>query len=448
MPSDVLSWAYFILPDKVRERIPDKVKYSLYYKHQMKMADINHDSVTYSLSRKKESPDHVLIIVIDALRPDFIPPIPLDFSHAIAPAPWTFPSVTSIHTGLQPSDHGAVAHTHPDDEEYAMPAQTESHPPYPLDLEAAGYETYAGLSFTTPFLAVRGWYQTHHCYPNAAASEVISDYRKWRQNYDQTAAYLHLGDLHAPVTPPDEYVEQYNIDKSLPDLGHILQYKTDFDVDNPDHQYYRDEKIKLHKASLDYISDHLQPLINAIKNDTLLIITGDHGEGLWEHQELDRMITDSRPNYCFGHGGTPFDVIARVPLAVSCPNSDLSPHGGWATLRDIPATILDSTIKNRQCQGHSWHEQIPKDRFVVCEGARYGVERKAVYQNEYKLIHSRSDDVTLTAELSEGTEEFGDIPDSIEKRLFSQLPEHWDDMDTKATVSRITQERLEALGYK
>ena len=440
MTFDVVSVASSLLPDAVKERT--------YYTYHEKRADLNHDRPTYSLSRRPGAPDHLLVIVVDALRPDLVPDLPVQFGHAIAPATWTFPSVTSIHTGLRPSDHGAVAHTHPDDEEYAMPAQTESHPHFPRDLEAAGYDTYAGCAFTTPFLSLRGWYRTHRYHADAPAAEVVSTYRSWRRNRERTAAYLHLGDLHAPVTPPDEYVTRRDVDTDLPELEHIHRHKTDFDADDPDHRYYRDNKLRLHRAALDYVSDQLRPLVEDVREDTLVVVTGDHGEGLWEHQDLDRLITDSRPNYCFGHGGTPFDVIARVPLSVSAPHDSPTPRGGWASLRDVPATVLDSCVEDCECPGHSWYDRIPADRRVICEAARYGVERKAVYQNRYKVIRSKTDDVALTAELSNRSETFGDIPVSVEERLLDALPDSWDDMDTKSTVSEGTKRRLEALGYR
>ncbi len=87
-------------------------------------------------------------------------------------------------------------------------------------------------------------------------------------------------------------------------------------------------------------------------------------------------MTDSRRNYCFGYGDTPFDVIARVPLGVSAPNDTPVPRGGWASLRDIPTTLLDSCVENRQGPGHSWHDPIPADRTVICEASRYGVAGK------------------------------------------------------------------------
>lgn len=435
-------------PASTLSNLPTTVKQSLHRKYQSISANRKHEPPNQEFDRQDKAPNHILVILIDALRPDFIPEIPLDFTHAIAPAPWTFPSVTSLHTGLRPSDHGSVAHTHPDDEDYAMPAQTESYPHFPLDLEAAGYETYAGCAFATPFLALRGWYQTHRYYTDSPASSVISDYRSWRRDRNSTAAYLHLGDLHAPVSPPKEYVERHNVDTSLPELGHILQYKTDFDETNPDHTYYRKQKIRLHQAALAYVSDQLRSLVEDIQDDTFLIIAGDHGEALWEYQELDREITDSRPNYCFGHGGTPFDKIARVPLTVSSPFDTPMPSGGWASLRDVPATILESAINDRSCPGHSWYKEIPASRAVICEGTRYGVERKAVYQSDQKLITSQNDDVTLTAKLDAAGENFIELPETDVDRLLNKLPSKWDNMDTSSEVSGTTKEQLEALGYR
>lgn len=434
------------------DRAPKPVKRALaplFFRYHSYAADREHEPREGSDARLPDAPDHVLVVVIDALRPDMVPELPLEFTTAIAPAPWTFPSVTSLHTGLRPSDHRAFAHTAPDDEEYAMPAQTDAIPRFPLELEAAGYETYAGCAFITPFLALRGWYQTHRCYNDAPAAPVLTDYLRWRRDRDRTAAYLHLGDLHAPVEPPRRYTERRDVDLSLPDLESISRYRTDFDHEDPDCRYYREQKLRLCRAALDYVTDRLRVVVDGIRDDTMIVVTGDHGEALWEHQDLDRRITDSRPNYCLGHGGTPFDAIARVPLAVSTPDGDPpTPAGGRASLRDLPATILDATVAGDDYDGQSWSDEIPAERGVVCEGTRYGVERKAVYQDDYKLIRSEADDVTLTARITDDGEEFVDLPDVVVRRLLDQLPDEWGDVGVRESVSRFTQEQLESLGYK
>ncbi|MBX0325913.1 sulfatase-like hydrolase/transferase [Halomicroarcula sp. F13] len=300
-----------------------------------------------------------------------------------------------------------------------------------------------------PFLAIKGWYQKHQYFQDAKASKVLDYYRKWRKGRSSTAAYLHLSDLHAPVNPPEEYVENRGVDVSVPGLQNIGRYNTSFDEENPDCQYYREQKLQLHRAGLDYISEQISEIINEFKDDTLLIITGDHGEGLYEHQELDRSFTDSRPNYCLGHGGTPFDVIARVPLAILGPdNIQNNPNGGWPTLRDIPATILEQAIENPNAPGISLFKTIPESRSVICEGTRYGVERKAVYRGEEKVIRSETDDVTLTTKLSPNGEESVELSDSTVEELLAQLPDQWDNMQSTRKVSDITKKQLKSLGYR
>lgn len=433
------------LPDWVKEQIKPA-----YYRYQSYLANREHKlEPDYNISRSEEAPPHILIIVIDALRPDFVPDLSIEFTHAIAPAPWTFPSVTSLHTGLRPSDHRSVAHTRSEDDEFAIPPQTDSYPHFPFDFEAMGYDTYTGCGFPVPFNSLRGWYQTHRCYPDAPAEQVLKDYQSWRARRERTAAYLHLGDLHAPVDTPDRYLQRYNVDLSLPDLRHIRRYRTDFDSSDPECQNYREEKMKLHKAALEYVSDQLRELLSEVRNDTVVIVTGDHGEALWEHQDKDRQITDSRPNYCFGHGGTPFDVVARVPLACSTPSEgDIVPGEGWPSLRDIPSTMLDIVSQDKECHGFSWCDAIPKDRPVVCEGARYGVERKCVYRGKHKVIRSRADGVTFAVEIKNGLEEFVKLDESLIDSLCAELPDSWGTTSSAGTVSNFTESQLQALGYK
>ncbi|WP_128904876.1 hypothetical protein [Halorubrum amylolyticum] len=68
------------------------------------------------------------------------------------------------------------------------------------------------------------------------------------------------------------------MDIDLPKLGYIHRYRTDFDGDDPDHRRYREHKLRLHRAGLDYVSDQVWSLLDEILDDTLVIVTGDHGE--------------------------------------------------------------------------------------------------------------------------------------------------------------------------
>lgn len=436
---------------EVHNRIPARIREMLsplYFRYQSTKADRRHEPIAQSRSLAKASPAHVLIVVIDALRPDHVPALPVQFSTVISPSTWTFPAVTSLHTGQYPHEHGAIAHTHPDDENYAMPQQTTADSTLPGELEAAGYETYCGCAFMIPFLALRGWYQTHRVYRDTNAEHLITDYLQWRQNRRRTFGYLHLGDLHTPIEPPDSYLRARGIDdNSVEDQ----QPCSIFDGCD-DCLQYRQARLNLYGAAFDYVEDQLTALTERIADDTLVVVTGDHGEAYWEHANVDQLMTDSRPNYGGGHGGTPFDMVARVPVGISAPNGDLSPpSGGWASLRDIGPTLLEATVGDSVLPGRAWQSSIPGDRTVICEAPRFGVERKAAYRGPNKVIRSETDDVTLTARIDRETpgDDFRDLPDEVTDSLLASLPGSWDDFETgSGAVGPVLDERLEALGYK
>lgn len=437
------------------DQVPTAVTASLsplYFWYQSRRADRRHDPPTIAHRRVADAPDHVLLVVIDALRPDFVPDLPLDFRHAIAPSTWTFPSVTSLHTGQYPHEHGAVAHTRIDDDEYAMPRQLDDGPTLPAELEAAGYDTYCGSAFVVPFIAVRGWYGKHRLYADESAETLIPDYLSWRSGRDRTFGYLHLGDLHDPIDVPEAYLEGVDGDAPLDaDPDPCVEFDgCDACVTQ------RERHMTEYRAALAYVEDNLRRLIDVVGDDTLVVVTADHGEGQGEHYERAARITDSRPNGGggrrgnVGHGGTPFDVVARVPVGINRPGgASIQPTGGWASLCDLPATILEDTVADPRIDGQRWQTPIPDTRAVLCEGVRFGVERKAVYRDGAKVIRSRADDETFTArvERSEPGERFEDLSAHEREELLALLPDHWEDFDARTDVGPVVEEQLEALGY-
>lgn len=439
------------LATAVHDRIPGSIRRMLsplYFRYQSTKADRLHEPPAHSRSQAEEGPAHVLIVVVDALRPDHVPSLPLQFSNIVSPSTWTFPAVTSLHTGQYPHEHGAVAHTHPDDESYAMPEQTTADVRLPSEFEAAGYETYSGCAFMIPFLALRGWYQTHRVYRDTDAETVIADYLQWRQDRSRTFGYLHLGDLHTPIEPPDNYLRTRDIDV---DGIEDEQPCSIFDGCD-DCRQYRQRRLNLYGAAFDYVEDQLADLSDWVADNTLLVVTADHGEAFWEHADVDQLMTDSRPNYGGGHGGTPFDMVARVPVGISLPNGELSPPSDrWGSLRDIGPTLLDATVGDEVLPGRAWQSELPHDRTVICEAPRFGVERKAAYRDTNKVIRSETDDVTLTARINRESpgDEFCELPDDVTDALLAALPDSWDDFDAGAgSVGPVLDERLEALGYK
>jgi len=433
----------------------EEIKRRLYYRRKGWQADRSHDPPDGSLSKVPGAPDHVLFVIIDALRPDSqpLPNLDCEWTTAIAPSTWTFPSVTSLLTGCYPHQHGAVAHTAPSDEEFAMPTQTTVEDRLPKTFEAAGYETFGAFAFSMAFLATRGWFQTHRIYSDADAEQVLEAYKTWRQGKEQTFAYLHLGDLHAPLCPPDPYVTKHDVDTALPDLARIAAYTSDY-TGTEEQRYYRSQKRRLYNAGLDYVTDCLAEAVDTMWADTLIVLTGDHGEALYEHADIDRRFTDSRGHNGVGHGGTPLDQVARVPLAVAHPDHDLLPEGGWASLCDLPVTLTDSCLETELNWrvGRPWQHRIPSDRVVICEGVRYGVERKAAYRDEQKIVYSRADDAAYCARVTLGSRDEEILPTTEpDDDLLSCLPDAWGEGMTWTSdgdVGPRVENHLRSLGYR
>lgn len=433
-----------------------------YLTYRTKRADFEHRRRRQSRSRSfdarvttADGPDHILILVIDALRPDFVPELPVPFGCAITPGTWTFPSVTSMHTGLYPTEHGS--HVRSTDGSYLLPEQATGVDLLPVTLERCGYSTMFASDFTIPLLAAGGWYQRHHASVNEGAKHVVDRYRSWRRSRDRTVAYLHFSDLHEPLDPPDEHVRA-EIDTEIPGLSTWnYDYWEEYDETDPDCLRYRENRLGLYRACLAHVEEHLSSLLDAVLADTFLIITGDHGELHWEHHEIDTKFSDSRPAYSVGHGGTPYDMLARVPAAAHHPDDgEILPTGGWASLRDIPNTVLRALGHDDPFPfpGMAWQDEIPEDRAVICESCRHGTERKAVYRGPEKIIHSREDAVLLHAAVDPSTP--GETPRPTKREnvpeLLDAIDEKWNsDSSTNSSgqmPGRMIKDRLEALGYK
>ena len=148
-------------------------------------------------------------------------------------------------------------------------------------------------------------------------------------------AFLNLLDAHAPyLLPPraphrfakdiptaDEYRAVYelwqDIDKSRLPRPWITLARDSYD----DCLGYIDEQLGL-------LFDELQR--RGVLDQTLIIVTSDHGEGLGEHDLFD-------------HGESLYRTEVRVPLIIVPPSGRDRPAvvGETVSLRDLPATIVD-----------------------------------------------------------------------------------------------------------
>jgi arylsulfatase A-like enzyme/regulator of sirC expression with transglutaminase-like and TPR domain len=218
----------------------------------------------------------------------------------------TLPSHTTILTSLDPSRHGVHNNT-------GFRA-SEDLVTWAEHMKAAGYATGAFIG-AFPLDSMFGLAQgfdvyddyysageigSHFAIVERPGAEVVSAARGWiaQQGEGPWFAWVHIYDPHAPYEPPEPFATQYADD---PYAGEVAA--TDF---------------------------ALAPLLQEVTSpDTLVVVTGDHGEGLGQHGEMT-------------HGLFAYEQTLRAPLIFARPGHI---RAGVVAQRvrhiDILPTVLD-----------------------------------------------------------------------------------------------------------
>lgn len=428
-----------------------------------------------------DAPEHVVCVVVDAMRADAVGPTLTPFldslspASAVSPSTWTFPAVSSLLTGRYPHQHGAVRRTDSYEDAVAdvspLPPALDDATTLPERLAGGGYDTFGGFGMIVPFLALSGRFATHRLVEGASAGRLLDEHRSWLTDCreESTFSYLHLSDLHEPVDPPTDYWSAHDVDSSVPDVRRWRH--EDVPHRSPTVERYRTHRKRLYEAAVDYVDDRLAAYHARLTDrvdDLLMIVVGDHGEGFWERAPFHAAhFADPRPAYCVGHGGAPYEAVTRVPLAIAASgDADVtaSDLGARVSLVDVAPTVLDAVGleadvgdaperaeaaengASSPTAGVSLLDPVPERRLLV-EGVRYGYEKKAVYDGDRKLVVSRGDDVVTGFSLPD--ESPLELPESVEDSMRTAVPP-WPEGDSRASGERVSNEarkRLEDLGY-
>ena len=237
----------------------------------------------------------------------------LVFDQAFASAPTTLPSHTTILTGLEPFEHGVR-----NNGIHALAPEFETLAESTKEL---GYSTGAILGafpVSSPFGLGQGFDHFDDAFtvgvdtpvPQRHAEDVSRLGLEWiKQHRDEPwFCWLHYFDPHDPYAPPSPYSDIFP---------------------NP------------YDGELAYMDAHIGGLFRELKrqglwNNTLVVITADHGEGLGDHREPT-------------HSLFVYDTTVQVPLLLRFPAA-----GPWENpafrgrrlstlvgLSDITPTVLD-----------------------------------------------------------------------------------------------------------
>jgi arylsulfatase A-like enzyme len=296
------------------------------------------------------------------------------FLEAFSPHIPTHPAHTSLFTGTDVMKHQIVA-------QGAKVELDPSIPTLPEILKEAGYFTAAadnlGRWFTRGFDvyegydwprdSLDGWRKAEGV--NATALKVLKACAEQNRPF---FAFLHYWDPHTPYLPPPPFSRMFysgdekdpsnhSMDPVLnfpPFMWYFRQWMGDVrDIAFPCAQY--DAEIAYMDTCLVHVWTFLSEA--GLDENTLLVITSDHGEELDEHK------------HWFDHHGL-YDTNLRVPLIMRCPGVLPSGAriGGFVRLMDVAPTILDilGLLDDRHKQrmdGRSALPTIRGEEFGTCD---------------------------------------------------------------------------------
>ncbi len=315
----------------------------------------------------------------------------------------THPSFTTLMTGLHPLNHGIVGHMGRRQLDNRIPVLAEV-------LRENGYRTCAvdtmGRWFRRGFDDYRRYVfdqrETGPMRSGEQANDLAIDLLRQANRGDRPFfLFVHYWDPHTPYLPPSPFDRLFEQD-GAPDSG--LQGSAALSpafAFQPLARYLRrwmgdapslDAVVACYDAEVAYTDHCVGRLLDeldapGLRDDTLIVVTGDHGESLGEH------------GIYYDHHGL-YDPQLRVPLIVSQPSQ--LPEGTVvdAVVRhlDVAPTILDlAGLAGRMpCEGVSLRDCIggrahPAGESILACEATWQL-KLALRRPDWKLIRSLQPD--------------------------------------------------------
>ncbi|MBN1224498.1 MAG: sulfatase-like hydrolase/transferase [Candidatus Aminicenantes bacterium] len=281
---------------------------------------------------------NIILIVIDALRADHLScygyPLPTSpnidalaeqgilFQSSFAASNWSVPTHASLFTGLYPSSHGAYS---------ILSVLREDIPALPEILSQNGYHSISicnnpllgegygldrGFDLVLGFenedkvslTLVRLWQK--FMTEDSLADDILDFTEKWVDHCHELKVphlvFVNLLDVHSPYSPKEpyfsEFIESLDLDKvNLPLMQKFAnnEIRTREELPVLLSKFTESDLAYLHRlydSNIRYVDEQIGNLIRALKKadqleNTLIVITADHGEYLGEHGSIGHVIS-------------------------------------------------------------------------------------------------------------------------------------------------------------
>jgi arylsulfatase A-like enzyme len=283
------------------------------------------------------------------------------------------------------------------------------------------------------------WLARHGYLTGGAAKEPAGGARK------PFFLWLHLFDPHAPYAPPAEHAALF------PPLG----------------PSQAEREVAAYDAEIHYADAQVGALLvrmarAGILDDTLVILTADHGEGLGEHGWQN-------------HGPVLYEEAMRVPLVVRWPGTIAGGRTIEApvALVDLPRTVLDLAGVATPLPGDEGRSLAPalrdgaaldaehpvflqrrRFRSKRTRGVRVRGEKLGVRVGQWKYVEAKDEGTRELYDLSRDPGELENLVDAnpVEARRLADVLARWSAAAPAgriraAEVSPDDARRLRALGY-
>ncbi|MFU1780584.1 sulfatase-like hydrolase/transferase [Haloarcula japonica] len=445
-----------------------------------------------------------------------------NFTQVFSSAPWTLPSHATLFTGTTPSKHGAHA---------GHKLLADSHTTLTEILKHEGYETVAVSNNTwisEEFGFDKGFetfYKTWQYIQSdtdlgqiAREEEGLDKLRKatkalfdgnpvtnltnaiygqfFRKTEDDGAArtnewinnwltdrddsrpfflFVNYLEPHLEYRPPKAHAKEYlpegiSYEQAIETPQDAWSYiANDIEMSEEDFEILR----ALYRAEISYLEEKVEEVIELLKaagewENTLFIVTSDHGENIGEHGLMD-------------HQYALYDTLLHVPLFIHGEPYKNKEIDDLIQLVDIPPTILDTLdidapTAREQFQGISFHPDSKKTReYAIAEYMapqpsmdaleqrvgrlpehvqKYDRSLRAIRTDQYKCIRGSDGTRELYDILNDPgeTNDIADTHEDIVANLDAKLDEWLDSFESanytgEVSMNDATKARLEDLGY-
>jgi arylsulfatase A-like enzyme len=297
---------------------------------------------------------NILLISIDSLRADHLhsygyarntsPNLDVlaaegaAFETVISPTSWTLPAHMTLMTSLAPEEHGVITNR------LRLASGVDT---LPLRLQRAGYAT-AGFVSATYLDGLYGFSRGFDEYDDYTLLRVAGKNSRTAITSDRVAQraiewlgrnatasssrpfflFLHFFDVHYDYNPPPPFAQMFDAQyagRATGDVDSVHQGMPSSDLNHV---------IALYDGEIAWVDSNIGRILKSLRslgvdNNTIVVITADHGEEFLEHGQA-------------AHYKTLYDEVLRVPLVIRYPGHVIPGRQleGQVRLMDVAPTIL------------------------------------------------------------------------------------------------------------